>query len=76
MLIKKKKKEWMFPSFPSHVLLAIQHVVHHMVIHSSDNVGAKLTAEGNRSEYWSGTFVLKSIPFTNFFFPISDAPLL
>jgi len=70
--LEKKKKEWLFPSFPSHVLLAIQHVIHHMVIHSSDNAGAKLTAEGNRSEYWPGTF----IPFTNFFFPVSDAPLL
>lgn len=66
----------MFPSFPFHVLLAIQHVIHHTAIHSTDNVGTKLTAEGNRSEYWPGTFVLKYIPFTNLFFPVSDAPLL
>ena len=47
MLIGKKKNEWMLLSFPSHVLLAVQHVIHHTLIHSSDNAGTKLTAEGN-----------------------------
>lgn len=47
MLIGKKKNEWMLLSFPSHVLLAVQHVIHHTLIHSSDNAGTKLTTEGN-----------------------------
>lgn len=58
----------------------IRMILCHSLIYYSGDIGGKkkkLPLEGNRSEYyWLAIFVLKPIPFANFYFTIKDTPLL